>query len=120
MAHIQTAILKAALDADPPSINHVYYGWSLPVALPPDCSATSEKELNLVRCDCPSSRHCPTCRFSCSAAQLAWSCYMQVMITMSATMTVQELLQVLLMMDILQMNDICMRTVQVLIIHLLT
>ena len=35
-------------------------------------------------------------------------------------MTVQELLQVLLMMDILQMNDICMRTVQVLIIHLLT
>ena len=47
-------------------------------------------------------------------------CSVHVMATMSATMTVQELLQLLLMMKILQMNDICMCTVQDLIIHLLT
>ena len=46
-------------------------------------------------------------------------CYVHVMATMSVTMTIQELLQVLLMMKILQMNDICMCTVHVLIIHLL-
>ena len=28
-AHLQTAVWKAALDADPPSINPVHYGWSL-------------------------------------------------------------------------------------------
>ena len=42
-------------------------------------------------------------------------CYVHVMATMSATMTVQELLQVLLMMKIRQMNDICMCTIHVLI-----
>ena len=47
-------------------------------------------------------------------------CSVHAMATMSATTPVQELLQVLLMLKILQMNDICMCTVQVLIILLLT
>ena len=74
-AHLQTAIWKAALDADPPSINPVHYGWSHPVALSPDVSPASEEVLNLIRCGCPSSRPCSTCRFSCSAAQLSCSMF---------------------------------------------
>ena len=56
--HLQTAIWKAALGADPPSINPVHYGWSLdessdtllPVALPPDGSPAPDEVLKLISC----------------------------------------------------------------------
>ena len=75
-AYLQTAIWKAALDADPPSINPVIYGWSLDessdtllhVALPPDVSPAPDEVLKLIRCGCLSSRPCSTCRCGYSAA----------------------------------------------------
>ena len=63
--HLQTAVWKAALDADPPSINSVHYGWSsdtlLPIALPPDVSPAPDEVLKLIRCGCSSSRPCSRC-----------------------------------------------------------
>ena len=54
-AHLQTAVWKAALDVNPPSVNPVHYGWSLEssdtllsVALPPDVlPAPDEVLLNM-------------------------------------------------------------------------
>ena len=81
-AHLQTAVWKAALDADPPSINPVHYGWSLEssdtllsVALPRDVSPALDDVLKLIRCGCLSSRPCSTCRCSSSAAQLSCSMF---------------------------------------------
>ena len=78
-ALLQTAVWKAA---DPTCINPVHYGWSLEssdtlpsIALPPDVSPAPGEVLKLIRCGCPSSWPCSTCRCSCSAAQLSRSMF---------------------------------------------
>ena len=82
-AHLQVAIWKAAMDADPPSLDPVQYGWSLdaasgilvPVSLPPDVSPAPDDVLKLIKCGCASSTPCSTSRCSCSAAQLSCSMF---------------------------------------------
>ena len=82
-AHLQTAIWRHALDADPPALNPLHYGWSLidgmnmlsPVALPPDVSPAPVEVLRLIKCGCSSSQPCLTLRCSCNPAQLSCSVF---------------------------------------------
>jgi len=77
-AHLQTAIWKAVLEADPPSLNPVNYGWSLdrttgilvPVTLPIGVSPAPLDVLKMIKCGCSPLRPCAS-----SAAQLSCSMF---------------------------------------------
>ena len=80
-AHLEAALWRAVLDADPPVCNHPHHGWShdqtsnilLPVPLPPDVSPAPTEVLNMIRCS--SATPCSTNRCICSAARLSCSMF---------------------------------------------
>lgn len=75
-AHYQTMIWMSALDADPPQLDPIKYGWShdeasgilLPVTLPIDVSPAPDEILKLIKCGCSSSLLCSTMWCSCALA----------------------------------------------------
>ena len=79
-AHIQTAILKAAAEADPPAMEPTLYGWKreeasrslVPVLLSPNVhvALTPSYILEIIRCGCSSERPCFTAQCRCTAAKL--------------------------------------------------
>ena len=80
-AHLQAAIWRSALEADPPVLNPAYYGWSIsthtsklePVALP--ANVLPESVLKMIKCGCSSSQPCATARCSCSTAHISCSIF---------------------------------------------
>ena len=81
-AHVQAAIWRATLEADPPVFEHTH-GWTkddssstlVPLPLPPDVTSAPEEVLKMIRCGCASVRPCATARCSCSAARLSCSVF---------------------------------------------
>ena len=77
-AHIQTAIWKAAAEADPPAMDPTLYGWKreeasrslVPVLLPPNVALAPSYILEIIRCGCSSERPCFTAQCRCTAAKL--------------------------------------------------
>ena len=82
-AHLQAAIWRCALDADPPDLNPVHYGWSMnadtkklePIALPADVSPAPVSVLKMIKCGCSSSQPCSSARCSCSTARISCSVF---------------------------------------------
>lgn len=82
-AHLQAAIWRSALDADPPDHSPLQYGWTMnaetkklePVSLAPDVSPAPESILRMIKCGCSSSQPCSTARCSCSTARISCSVF---------------------------------------------
>ena len=81
-AHLQAAIWRSTLEADPPIVQHIY-GWTkedtsnklVPLPLPPDVTSAPDEVLKMIRCSCRSVQPCATTRCSCSAARLSCSVF---------------------------------------------
>ena len=82
-AHLQAAIWRSALEADPPVLNPAHYGWSISthtskyqlpyqlcVRLP-----VPESVLKMIKCGCSSTQPCATARCSCSTAHISCSIF---------------------------------------------
>ena len=84
-AHLQAAIWKYSLDADPPTLDPCNYGWmkdplshmgSLePITVPTGTPIAPEDILKLIRCGCDSAQPCKSQRCSCNAAQIACTAF---------------------------------------------
>ena len=82
-AHLQAAIWRCALQADPPDMNPVHCGWSMnadtnnlePISLPVDVSPAPESVLKMIKCGCSSAQPCSTTRCSCSTARISCSVF---------------------------------------------
>lgn len=82
-AHYQTIIWKSSLQADPPALDPVQFGWSkdeadqgfVPVGLPEGVSPVPEGVLKIIRCGCSSDTPCSTARCGCVVAQLSCSVF---------------------------------------------
>ena len=83
-AHLQAAIWRCALQADPPDLNPVHYGWSRngdtktlkkleSIGLKVDVSPAPVSLLKMIKYSCSSSQPCFTARYSCSVARITCS-----------------------------------------------
>ena len=78
--HIQAAILRATLEADPPTVDHTH-GWTkddgslVPLPLTPDVKRAPDEVLKIIRYGCSSDRACSTAQCCCSAATLSCSVF---------------------------------------------
>ena len=81
-AHLQAAVWRAALEADPPAFQHTH-GWTtdqtsntlVPIPLPPNVTSAPDEVLKMIRCGCRSVPPCATAKCSCSAARLSCSVF---------------------------------------------
>lgn len=79
-SHLQAAIWRSYIDANPPQMDPTHYGWTpdvntqtlVPVAMPPAVSPAPVDVLKMIKCGCSS---CATARCSCSAAHLSCSVF---------------------------------------------
>ena len=75
-AHMQAAIRRCALNADPHDLIHVHYGWPMnadtnklvPISVPVYVLHTSESVLKMIKCGYSSSEHCSIAHCSCTSA----------------------------------------------------
>ncbi len=77
-AHVQVAIWRYALDADPPSLQPTSHGWEkdssnslMPTTVPEGTLLAPVQLLKLIKCSCESDMPCKTQRCGCSSANLA-------------------------------------------------
>ena len=77
-AHFQAAIWRSDLQADPPALSPLQYGWMEssiakmlePVPLPSTVSATPDYVVKMIKCGCDS---CSTARCNCRTAHVSCS-----------------------------------------------
>ena len=82
-AHLQAAIWRAALKADPPDLSPVDFVWSLdqatkcfdPIHLPSNIKAAPADVLEMTRCGCVSEKACSNSRCGCYSAHLPCSIF---------------------------------------------
>lgn len=77
-AHLQVAIWRHALDAEPPSMEPTAYGWErdatnslVPTTVPEGVLLAPVELLKLIKCSCESSMPCKTNRCGCSNSNMA-------------------------------------------------
>jgi len=82
-AHLQMAIWRHSLNADPPDLDPTSYGWSKdeasaslsPTTVQDGVTLAPEQLLKLIRCSCKSDNACKSSRCSCTGANLPCSVF---------------------------------------------
>lgn len=81
-AHHQVMIWNSAIQAHPPNLDVIQYGWQegedgalSPTTLPNDVPAAPVNILQLIKCGCTSTQPCSTGRCGCVAAQISCSMF---------------------------------------------
>lgn len=82
-AHLQLAIWRHAVNADPPDLHPSSYGWSkvegstsvIPTTVADDVVLVPDELLKVIRCSCSSDIACKSSRCSCTSASLLCSVF---------------------------------------------